>query len=42
MTEFLILDLDDTILEFHKEERIALSKTIRSVGAEPTEALLNR
>ena len=42
MIEFLLLDLDDTILDFHKAERIALSKTIRSFGAEPTEALLNR
>ena len=42
MIEFLLLDLDDTILDFHKAERIALSKTIRAFGAEPTEALLNR
>ena len=26
MIEFLLLDLDDTILDFHKAERIALSK----------------
>ncbi|MDY3226025.1 MAG: YjjG family noncanonical pyrimidine nucleotidase [Candidatus Faecousia sp.] len=42
MIEFLLLDLDDTILDFHKAERIALSKTIRAFGAEPTEALLSR
>ena len=42
MIEFLLLDLDDTILDFHKAERIALSKTIRAFGAEPTEVLLNR
>ncbi len=42
MIEFLLLDLDDTILDFHKAERIALSKTIRSFGIEPTEAILNR
>lgn len=42
MIEFLLLDLDDTILDFHKAERIALSKTIRTFGAEPTETLLNR
>ena len=29
MMEFLFLDLDDTILDFHKAERIALSKTLR-------------
>ncbi len=42
MIEFLFLDLDDTILDFHKAERIALSKTIRSFGLEPTEDVLNR
>ena len=42
MIEFLLLDLDDTILDFHKAERIALSKTIRSFGAEPTQTLLSR
>jgi 2-haloacid dehalogenase len=40
MYEFLFLDLDDTILDFHKAERIALSKTIREFGAEPTEEIL--
>ena len=29
MMEFLFLDLDDTILNFHKAERIALCKTLR-------------
>ena len=42
MIEFLFLDLDDTILDFHKAERIALSKTIREFGVEPTEEVLNR
>ena len=41
MMEFLFLDLDDTILDFHKAERIALSKTIRDFGLEPTEAVLS-
>ena len=40
--EFLFLDLDDTILDFHKAERIALSKTIRDFGVEPTEEVLHR
>ena len=40
MIEFLFLDLDDTILDFHKAERIALSKTIREFGIEPTEEVL--
>ena len=42
MIEFLFLDLDDTILDFHKAERIALSKTIREFGLEPTEEVLSR
>ena len=41
MIEFLLLDLDDTILDFHKAERIAISKTIRNFGVEPTEEILN-
>ena len=40
MTEFLFLDLDDTILDFHKAERIALSKTLRDFGVEPAEEVL--
>lgn len=42
MMEYLFLDLDDTILDFHKAERIALSKTLRDFGLEPTEAVLSR
>ena len=42
MIEFLLLDLDDTILDFHKAERLALSKTIRDYGVEPTEEVLGR
>ena len=42
MIEYLFLDLDDTILDFHKAERIAVSKTFREFGIEPTEELLHR
>ena len=42
MMEFLFLDLDDTILDFHKAEAIALSKTIRQFGLEPTQEVLDR
>ena len=42
MIEYLFLDLDDTILDFHKAERIALAKTIRDFGVEPTEEVLDR
>ena len=42
MIEFLFLDLDDTILDFRKAERIALSKSIGAYGIEPTEEVLAR
>ena len=42
MIEYLLLDLDDTILDFHKAERIAIARTIRDFGVEPTEEVLNR
>lgn len=42
MIEFLFLDLDDTILDFHKAERIAISKTFRDFGIEPAEEVLAR
>lgn len=42
MIEFLFLDLDDTILDFHQAERVAVSKSFREFGLEPTEALLQR
>lgn len=42
MVEFLFLDLDDTILDFHKAERIAVSKTFREFGIAPTDEVLER
>lgn len=42
MIEFLFLDLDDTILDFHKAERIAIAKTFREFGLEPTDPVLDR
>jgi 2-haloacid dehalogenase len=42
LVEFLFLDLDDTILDFHKAERLALGKTFRSFGLEPTEEVMAR
>ena len=38
----LLLDLDDTILDFHKAEAIALAKSLRELGLEPTEDILRR
>ncbi len=42
MIEFLLLDLDDTILDFHKAERLAIAQTFRDFGVEPTEEVLER
>ena len=42
MIEFVFLDLDDTILDFHKAERLGIAKTFRQMGIEPTEAVLQR
>ena len=42
MFEILFLDLDDTILDFKKAERIAICKTIGDFGVEPTDEVLHR
>ena len=42
MIEYLFLDLDDTILDFKKAESIAIRKTMRQCGREPTGALTAR
>lgn len=42
MVEFLFLDLDDTVLDFGKAERNALSKTLDAFGVEPTDAICAR
>jgi len=42
MIEFLFLDLDDTILDFHKAEQVAISATFRGFGIEPTPEVLAR
>ena len=36
MIKFLFIDLDDTILDFHKAERIGLENTLRHYDIEPT------
>lgn len=40
MVEFLLLDLDDTILDFHKAERVSIGETLRTFGVDPTESVL--
>lgn len=42
MIEYLFLDLDDTILDFHRQERKALRQTFQDFGLLPTEEILNR
>lgn len=37
MLEFLLIDLDDTILDFQKAEHIALRNTLRAFGIAPTD-----
>ena len=42
MFEILLIDLDDTILDFKKQEHVAIRKTLRDAGLEPTEAVCDR
>ena len=42
MIKFLFLDLDDTILDFKKAEAIAIRRTMRQYGLEPTDELAAR
>ncbi|MBE6944083.1 MAG: noncanonical pyrimidine nucleotidase, YjjG family [Ruminococcaceae bacterium] len=41
MIEFLFLDLDDTILDFHMQESVAIRKTLSGAGIEPTDENCN-
>jgi HAD superfamily phosphatase (TIGR01668 family) len=38
--EFILIDLDQTIFDFRKAEEMALGKTIRAFGLEPTEEVI--
>ena len=42
MIKFIFLDLDDTILDFHRSEAVALAKTLQSLNVTPTEAVIKR
>lgn len=42
MIKNILIDLDDTILDFKKAERIAVAKTLREFGLEPTDEVLDR
>ena len=42
MIEFLLLDLDDTVLDFRATEKKSIERIFRSAGIEPSEELLQR
>ena len=42
MFEFLFVDMDDTVLDFKKAEHIAIRKTLREAGIEPTDQVCAR
>ncbi len=42
MFQFLFFDLDDTLLDFHRAEAIAVAKAFRAVGVDPTPELIGR
>ena len=41
MIEFVLIDLDDTILDFHKAERNALQNTLQHFGLTPNEETID-
>ena len=40
--KYILIDLDDTVYDFHKAEKWAISKTLSGFGVEPTEAVVKR
>lgn len=38
----VLLDLDDTLLDFHKAERLAVARTFACLGIQPEEAVIRR
>ena len=42
MIKFLLIDLDDTILDFKMAERVALGKTLEQFGLTPTDEVCTR
>lgn len=42
MIRTVFLDLDDTLLDFHRSEAVAISMTLSGFGIEPTEAVKKR
>lgn len=42
MFEFLLIDMDDTVLDFKKAEYVAIRKTLQDAGIAPSEAVCAR
>ena len=42
MIKTVLFDLDDTLLDFHRSERVALSETLLQFGIEPSDATMKR
>lgn len=42
MIKTVFLDLDDTLLDFHRSEAVAIAETLSGFGIEPTEAVKKR
>lgn len=42
MMKFVLMDCDDTLLDFHKAEALALRRALTEMGVEPTEAVVAR
>ena len=42
MFEFLLIDMDDTVLDFQKAEYTAIRKTLAEAGLDPTDAVCSR
>lgn len=41
MISFVLLDLDDTLLDFHRAEAAALRRALRKMGLDPTEEVIS-
>ena len=42
MIKYIFLDLDDTILDFHRSEAVALKKTLQALNVDPTDEVIAR
>ena len=40
--KYILLDLDDTVYDFHKAEVLAISETLREFSVEPSDSVVKR